>query len=58
MRIPDGDAITPWGKAKHELYDEGVARFEAAKAAGLHPDPFPWLAEGRESSEMALRRTE
>jgi hypothetical protein len=41
------DEMTPWGKTKKELYDEAMERFEEAKAAGLHPDPFLWLTRGR-----------
>ena len=52
--VPHADEMTPWGKTNQELYNEGVARFEAAKAAGLHPDPFPWLAEGRLPSDLAM----
>jgi hypothetical protein len=51
--VPNADEMTPWGKTNQELYDEGVAKFEAAKAAGLHPVPFPWLAQGRLPSHLA-----
>ena len=53
--VPHADEMTPWGKTNQQLYEEGVARFEAAKAAGLHPAPFPWLAEGRIPSDLAMR---
>ena len=54
-KVPRGDEMTPWGRTNQELYDEGVAKFEAAKAAGMHPHPFPWLAQGRLPSDLAMR---
>lgn len=54
--VPNVDEMTPWGKTNQQLYDEGLAKFEAAKAAGLHPAPFPWLAEERLPSDLAMRR--
>ena len=50
-RVPDGHELTPWGETRQQLYDEAVARFEATRGAGLHPDPFPWLNRNRRQGE-------
>jgi hypothetical protein len=46
-RVPNGQVMTPWGKTRQELYDEAMAEFNAAKAAGLRVDPAPWLSRIR-----------
>jgi hypothetical protein len=32
QQVPNGDAMTLWVKTSHELYDEGEAKFDAAKS--------------------------
>lgn len=49
-KVPEGNKMTTWGKTNQELYDEAMAKHAAAKAAGLRPDPFPWLAKDGEPS--------
>jgi hypothetical protein len=54
--IPNGGEMTAWGKTRKELYDEAMSEFEAAKVAGLKPDPFPWLTRGRSVNAPPLER--